>query len=216
MSGSAVRRTSGTDGVAPTAVTRRRSHDRPGWQPVVAWVDHGMIRPEGRSRRGPQIRRRHSQVRLLFPVGSRQSALRARARRGDIGLRRPTSRDFVPWRFLDAWQLSVPKASLLQASKNLRRTGNRSAVVYGRTSVGRRPEALPTSPQHNCDDCDGENSAWAVRLRRFLLSSFHTALCESALGLFCSHTPRFSGPSQQRLFLRHPSLAQASEISSFV
>ena len=31
----------------------------------------------------------------------------------------PTSRDFVPWRFLDACQLSVPRPSLLPASKNL-------------------------------------------------------------------------------------------------
>src|SRR6516162_9213422 len=46
---------SGADGVAPTAVIRRRSRDRPGRQPVVAWVDHGMIDPEGRSRRGPQM-----------------------------------------------------------------------------------------------------------------------------------------------------------------
>src|SRR6516162_3852343 len=33
--------------------------------------------------------------------------------------RGPTSRDFVPWRFLDACQLSVPTPSLLPASKNL-------------------------------------------------------------------------------------------------
>src|SRR6516162_5207358 len=33
--------------------------------------------------------------------------------------RGPTSRDFVPWRFLDACQLSVPRPSLLPASKNL-------------------------------------------------------------------------------------------------
>ena len=31
----------------------------------------------------------------------------------------PTSRDFVPWRFLDACHLSVPTPSLLPASKNL-------------------------------------------------------------------------------------------------
>ena len=34
---------------------RRRSADLPDRQPVVARVDHGMIRPEGRSRRGPQM-----------------------------------------------------------------------------------------------------------------------------------------------------------------
>src|SRR6516164_6312081 len=39
----------------PTAVIRRRSADRPDRQPVVARVDRGMIRPEGRSRRGPQM-----------------------------------------------------------------------------------------------------------------------------------------------------------------
>jgi hypothetical protein len=37
------------------AVIRRRYGDRPGRQPMVARVDHGMIRPEGRSRRGPQM-----------------------------------------------------------------------------------------------------------------------------------------------------------------
>ena len=36
----------------------------------------------------------------------------------------PTSRDFVPWRFLDACQLSVPSASFLPASKNLHISGN--------------------------------------------------------------------------------------------
>jgi len=35
----------------------------------------------------------------------------------------PTSRDFLPWRFLDACQLSVPSASFLPASKNLHRGG---------------------------------------------------------------------------------------------
>src|SRR6516164_2624790 len=39
----------------PTAVIRRRSADRPDRQPVVARVDRGMIRPKGRSRRGPQM-----------------------------------------------------------------------------------------------------------------------------------------------------------------
>jgi hypothetical protein len=41
---------------------------------------------------------------------------------GDCGIRRrrqcPTSRDFVPWRFLDAGQLSLPSVSSLPASKN--------------------------------------------------------------------------------------------------
>src|SRR6516162_1211194 len=37
------------------AVIRGRFGDRPGRQPMVAGVDHGMIRPEGRSRRGPQM-----------------------------------------------------------------------------------------------------------------------------------------------------------------
>jgi two-component system NtrC family sensor kinase len=39
----------------PMAVIRWRYDDRPGRQPLVACVDHGMIRPEGRSRRGPQM-----------------------------------------------------------------------------------------------------------------------------------------------------------------
>src|SRR5215468_2562150 len=37
------------------AVIRGRYGDRPGRQPMVAGVDHGMIRPEDRSRRGPQM-----------------------------------------------------------------------------------------------------------------------------------------------------------------
>src|SRR6516162_2959114 len=39
--------------------------------------------------------------------------------------RGPTSRDFVPRRFLDACQLSVPRPSLLPASKNLHNSGHR-------------------------------------------------------------------------------------------
>ena len=39
------------------AVIRGRYGDRPGRQPMVAGVDHGMIRLEGRSRRGPQNER---------------------------------------------------------------------------------------------------------------------------------------------------------------
>src|SRR6516225_3971373 len=41
------------------AVIRGRYGDRPGRQPMVAGVDHGMIRPEGRSRRGPQMSATH-------------------------------------------------------------------------------------------------------------------------------------------------------------
>jgi hypothetical protein len=37
----------------------------------------------------------------------------------------------VPWRFLDACQLSVPRASLLPASKNLHNSG-----PHARSSVG--------------------------------------------------------------------------------
>src|SRR5580704_8737933 len=37
------------------AVIRGRYGDRPGRQPMVARVDRGMIRAEGRSRRGPQM-----------------------------------------------------------------------------------------------------------------------------------------------------------------
>jgi hypothetical protein len=35
----------------------------------------------------------------------------------------PTSRDCVPWRFLDAGQLSLPSVSSLPASKNLHNIG---------------------------------------------------------------------------------------------
>ena len=37
---------------------------------------------------------------------------------------RPTARDFVPWRFLDAGSLSMRRLSLLPASKNLHNSGN--------------------------------------------------------------------------------------------
>jgi hypothetical protein len=37
------------------AVIRRRAGDRPGRLPKVTRADHDMIRPEGRSRRGPQM-----------------------------------------------------------------------------------------------------------------------------------------------------------------
>jgi hypothetical protein len=37
------------------AVIRRRAGDRPGRLPMVTCADHGMIRPEGRSRRGTQM-----------------------------------------------------------------------------------------------------------------------------------------------------------------
>jgi len=49
----------------------------------------------------------------------------------------------VPWRFLDAWQLSVPRASLLPASKNLHRNGRRggshSALAGVPIGAGRDP-----------------------------------------------------------------------------
>ncbi len=37
-----------------------------------------------------------------------------------------TSRDFVPWRFLDAGSLSVQRVSVSPASKNLHRSGRRA------------------------------------------------------------------------------------------
>jgi hypothetical protein len=49
----AVRRMSETDGAGPTAGIRGPTVIVPD-QPVVARVDYGMIRPEGRTRRGPQ------------------------------------------------------------------------------------------------------------------------------------------------------------------
>ena len=49
------RPTSGTGERRSITVIRRRYADRPHRQPVVARVDHGMIRPEGRSRRGPRM-----------------------------------------------------------------------------------------------------------------------------------------------------------------
>ena len=66
-------------------------------------------------------------------------ALRAGDSRG------PTSRDFMPWRFLDACQLSVPRPSLLPASKNLHRSGN-----HLRGSPARRHRA----PRRSCEPAD--------------------------------------------------------------
>src|ERR1700730_9522627 len=45
----------GPTGPIAIAVIRRPYADRPDRQPVVARTDHGMIRSEGRSRRGPQM-----------------------------------------------------------------------------------------------------------------------------------------------------------------
>ena len=59
--------------------------------------------------------------------------------------RGPTSRDFMPWRFLDACQLSVPRPSLLPASKNLHRSGN-----HLRGSPARRHRA----PRRSCEPAD--------------------------------------------------------------
>jgi hypothetical protein len=47
----------------------------------------------------------------------------------------PTSRDFVPRCFLDACQLSVPRASLLPASKNLHRKTSSAAHAERPPSV---------------------------------------------------------------------------------
>ena len=66
-------------------------------------------------------------------------ALRAGDSRG------PTSRDFMPWRFLDACQLSVPRPSLLPASKNLHRSGN-----HLRGSPAHRHRA----PRRSCEPAD--------------------------------------------------------------
>ena len=65
--------------------------------------------------------------------------------------RGPTSRDFMPWRFLDACQLSVPRASLLPASKNLHmsrrsrhfpdRCSRPTAIVHAH----QRPNKFPCS-----------------------------------------------------------------------
>src|SRR6516165_4954338 len=59
--------------------------------------------------------------------------------------RGPTSRDFLPWRFLDACQLSVPSASFLPASKNLhmkslpaRKLSGRQGSDSGRSQINRR------------------------------------------------------------------------------
>ena len=45
---------------------------------------------------------------------------------------RPASRDFVPWRFLDAGRISTPKVSSLPASKNLTNSSHSPLTVVGR------------------------------------------------------------------------------------
>ena len=55
---------------------------------------------------------------------------------------RPASRDFVPWRFLDAGRISTPKVSSLPASKNLTNSGLASAQA-------RAPSFESDLPQHH-------------------------------------------------------------------
>ena len=61
----------------------------------------------------------------------------------------PISRDFVPWRFLDAGPLSVRSVSLLPASKNLHTTRHHhfpiiqiAAYYYQRGKLGERGRPL--------------------------------------------------------------------------
>src|ERR1700746_2647976 len=49
----------------------------------------------------------------------------------------PTSRDFVPWRFLDAGPLSVRNVSLLPASKNQHNNGHSAESARCSTEVYR-------------------------------------------------------------------------------
>ena len=62
---------------------------------------------------------------------------------------RPTARDFVPWRFLDAGSLSVRRVSLLPASKNVHNNGSvarphsiTSSAVESSLSGTERPSAF--------------------------------------------------------------------------
>jgi hypothetical protein len=63
---------------------------------------------------------RLSSAMLHSPSAGQHGAARSRS---SLHRLRPTSRDFVPWRFLDAGQLSVRSVSLLPASKNQHRSG---------------------------------------------------------------------------------------------
>jgi hypothetical protein len=58
---------------------------------------------------------------LIFPLASPHST------RFSAGCH--TSRDFVPWRFLDAGQLSLPSVSSLPASKNQYNSGAIPLVI---------------------------------------------------------------------------------------
>lgn len=76
----------------------------------------------------------------------------------------PISRDFVPWRFLDAGPLSVRSVSLLPASKNLHKLGSRGfapwvcfALAGGRERRlgeaqrrGRPPSSAASSTRCHC------------------------------------------------------------------
>jgi hypothetical protein len=62
----------------------------------------------------------------------------------------PTSRDFVPWRFFDVGQLSLPSVSSLPASKNQHGSGLSrltSAIAADKFSTG---IVAGTSPRMNC------------------------------------------------------------------
>ena len=65
----------------------------------------------------------------------------------------PISRDFVPWRFLDAGQLSLPSvSSLLVAQKTAqKRPFTRVAHFYGQTIKDKRPRGQYTTwPLRDC------------------------------------------------------------------
>jgi hypothetical protein len=60
-----------------------------------------------------------------WAVGGRKAASPLTAEGpGDV-----SPRDFVPWRFLDACQLSAPRPSLLPASKNLHINGHLDRLI---------------------------------------------------------------------------------------
>jgi hypothetical protein len=75
------------------------------------------------------LRRATRQGRAKHEVAALQPSARGRERQ--------TSRDFVPWRFLDAGRLSATRISSLPASKNLHSSGRLTRGRVGRPAEHR-------------------------------------------------------------------------------
>jgi len=89
---------------------------------TVSPLRQRMIEDMAARKLNPHTQRSHISSCKRFAAWLKRSPDTATPERS-LPSRGPTSRDFVPWRFLDACQLSVPRPSLLPASKNLHNSG---------------------------------------------------------------------------------------------